>query len=345
MEQHYILSERNSAADRGWKHRATAYAALDLGTNNCRLLIGVPQRTGFRVIDSYSRIVRLGDGLSATGSLSNDAMERTMQALHACATRLGRYSVQEVRGVATEACRQASNGLEFITRIRNETGLPFDIISPREEAELAVESCAPLLMKGKGQRALLFDIGGGSSELAWVRLGAGGQVHVIAYESLPIGVATLAERFFADGDAAFDRLEEEIYQSFLRFEAIHQIGQEIARGGVRLIGASSTITTLASVALNLPRYRRSLVDGRTLSLRQVDAALASIRAMGQAALARHPCIGPERAAFVLPGCVIFAAIRRLWPVPQVIVADRGLREGILQRLIRQNQKRSVRSSR
>ncbi len=340
MEQCNIVSERDSSAGNWRKRKAAAYAALDLGTNNCRLLIGVPHHGGFRVVDSYSRIVRLGEGLSASGALSDEAMQRTLVALQACTTRMKRHTVRGVRAVATEACRQALNGADFVARIRQETGLSFDIITPREEAELAVESCAPLLQKGGGNRALLFDIGGGSTELAWVRLGANGEADVIAYESLPIGVVTLAERFFNGDDKVFDALEAEIYDSLLRFEAIHQIGQEITRGDVRLIGASGTVTTLASVALKLPRYRRSLVDGRTLGLRQVDAALASIRAMGQAGLGQHPCIGPERAGFVLPGCVIFAAIRRLWPVPRIIVADRGLREGILLRLIRQDQGRS-----
>jgi exopolyphosphatase/guanosine-5'-triphosphate,3'-diphosphate pyrophosphatase len=175
-----------------------AFAALDLGTNNCRLLVGAPASGGFRVLDSFSRIVRLGEGLQQSGRLSANAMERTISALHACAARLKRRPMRAVRAIATEACRRAVNGGEFLARVRAETGIAFDIITAREEAELALESCAPLLA-GSGRRALLFDIGGGSTELAWVRLDAGRWPELIGYDSLPFGVVTLAEQFGHEG--------------------------------------------------------------------------------------------------------------------------------------------------
>ncbi|HET8997608.1 MAG TPA: Ppx/GppA phosphatase family protein, partial [Acetobacteraceae bacterium] len=313
---------------------APAFAALDLGTNNCRMLVGTPAGDGFRVLDSFSRIVRLGEGLHHTGCLSDTAMDRALGALHACAARLARRPVRRLRAIATEACRRAANGAEFLARVRAETGLDIGVISAREEAELALESCTPLLAGG-GRRALLFDIGGGSTELAWVRLSEGRPV-LIGYDSLPIGVVTLAERWGNAGfqAAGFEAMVDDVVARLAPFESIHCIGHEIRDGGVSLLGTSGTVTTLAGVALNLTRYRRPLVDGVALSATDADAALSSLRTLGREGLMAHPCVGPDRVDFVLPGCAVFAAITRLWPAPRVLVADRGLREGMLLRMIR-----------
>jgi exopolyphosphatase/guanosine-5'-triphosphate,3'-diphosphate pyrophosphatase len=311
-----------------------AFAALDLGTNNCRMLVGTPAGIGFRVLDSYSRIVRLGEGLHDTGALCVTAMERAMAALRDCADRLVRARPRMVRAIATEACRRAHNGREFLERVRREIGLDVGIISSREEAELALESCAPLL-EAAGRRALLFDIGGGSTELAWVRVDCGGP-SLIGYASLPVGVVTLAERFGACAftEEGFDAMVEDVTERLVAFERIHCISREIRAGGVRLLGTSGTVTTLASVVLNLERYRRALVDGVALRRCHADEALSNLRAMDRDALARHPCVGPDRADFVLPGCAIYAAIASMWPAPDVVVADRGLREGMLLRMMR-----------
>lgn len=330
-----------------------AFAALDLGTNNCRLLVAAPADDGFRVLDSYSRIVRLGEGLHHTGRLSEPAMDRAIVALHACAAHLARRPVRAVRAIATEACRRAANGAEFLTRVKAETGICCDIISTREEVELALESCAPLLC-GEARRALLFDIGGGSTELAWVRLSpptsappasvppAGPQL--IGYASLPVGVVTLAERFGPAGftDAGFEAMVDDVTARLAAFEQVHCIRHEIRQGGVQLLGTSGTVTTLAGIALGLPRYRRPLVDGQILTHATAEQALATLRTMGREALMRHPCVGPERVEFVLPGCAVFAAIMRFWPAPRVIVADRGLREGMLLRMINADRARSDR---
>ncbi len=319
-----------------------AFAALDLGTNNCRLLVGLPSGKGFRVIDSFSRIVRLGEGLHHTGRLSPTAMDRALVALHACAAKMARRPIRSVRAIATEACRKAANGSEFLARVRAETGLAFDIISTREEAELALESCTPLL-EGDGQRALLFDIGGGSTELAWVRL-AEGRPQLIGYASLPLGVVTLAERFGPAGFTAdgFHAMVDDVAGRLAGFERIHCIAREIRGGGVRLLGTSGTVTTLAGVAMALPRYRRPLVDGAVLTREAACAAVASLRAMGREGLMEHPCVGIERVDFVLPGCAVFLAITRLWPAGHVTVADRGLREGMLLRMMRADHNRPAR---
>jgi len=298
------------------------------------MLVGTPSGHGFRVIDSFSRIVRLGEGLHSTGRLNQEAMDRAIVALHACAARLSRRPVRRVRAIATEACRRATNGAEFLCRVKQETGFDFGIISSREEAELALESCAPLL-PFDGRRALLFDIGGGSTELAWIRL-TGGRPDLIGYASLPIGVVTLSERW---GDAGFspDGFEAmvcDVVERLHAFERVHCIAREIRDGGVRLLGTSGTVTTLAGVALNLERYRRPAVDGIELCAHEAASALAHLRSLGREGLIQHPCVGADRVELVLPGCAVFAAISRIWPAPHVIVADRGLREGVLLRLIR-----------
>ena len=328
-------------ADHGHDRRerrvgGSGYAAIDLGTNNCRLLVGVPTAEGFRVIDSFSRIVRLGEGLHDSGQLNASAMERAIAALRTICSRLERRPVKGLRAVATEACRRAGNGAEFLARARQETGFRFDLISTREEAELALESCAPLLVSA-GRRALLFDIGGGSTELAWIRLGAHSP-ELIGYDSLPVGVVSLAERFGADGFTpnGFQAMVDELKARLRPFEQIHCIAHEAQIGGVCLLGTSGTVTTLAGVALNLPRYRRPLVDGLTLSAEAADQALSILRNLGPEGLAAHPCVGPDRVEFVLPGCAVFEAIRQTWPMAHVTVADRGLREGMLLRMMRQS---------
>lgn len=319
-----------------------AFAGIDLGTNNCRMLIGTPSGPGFDVVHSFSRVVRLGEGLYESGRLSEPAMRRAIAALQICADRARRLRLSpdpeapSLSAVATEACRQAENGREFIARAREETGLPISIISPREEAELVVESCASLIGEAS-RRALLFDIGGGSTEIAWVRVGSGGRApELIGYLSIPVGVVTLAERCHdaCYSAAGFARVAQDVRDLLQPFERIHHIAREIALGGVRMIGTSGTITTLAGLSLKLDRYRRSLIDGISLSREAVEDAVSLACRLGRLGLVRHPCIGAERAEYMLPGCAIFAAIHELWPAQGVTVADRGLREGMLLRLMR-----------
>jgi exopolyphosphatase/guanosine-5'-triphosphate,3'-diphosphate pyrophosphatase len=316
------------------------FAALDLGTNNCRLLVARPNvqcEQSFRVIDAFSRVVRLGDRLALTGELAMNAMDRTVEALQVCATKLRRRGVTSFRGVATEACRRARNGGAFVARIAAETGLPVEIIEAREEAMLALTGCAPLLDPNLPY-ALLFDIGGGSTEVTWLRRGAGGHDgwQLVDSTSLGLGVVVLAERLGHDvvPPEAYEAQVEETASRLAAFEAEHRIGDKLAAGQMQMLGTSGTVTTLSGMQMNLPRYERALVDGSSIELTAIRGICASLRVLDRAGRAANPCIGNERADLVLAGCAILEGILRVWPVPRLRVADRGLREGILVNLMR-----------
>lgn len=316
--------------------RRQAYAALDLGTNNCRLLIARPSGEHFTVIDAFSRVVRLGEGLAASGRLSDAAMERTLAALHVCADKLQRRNVHLARSVATEACRRASNGAEFIELVRRETGIALDIISAQEEARLAVLGCHILLETGLGP-AIIFDIGGGSTELILIEPG-GPVPRILDWLSVPWGVVSLYDTVTGSDETAESRLarygemRRVVAESFVPFaERIAKTAREASN--LRLLGTSGTVTTLASLHLELPQYDRRAVDGLilpTTSMRDISARLS---AMSEPERRRLPCIGDDRANLVVAGCAILESILDIWPAEQLGVADRGIREGILRSLI------------
>jgi len=310
------------------------YAALDLGTNNCRLLVARPRWQGFDVIDSFSRIVRLGEGLQASGRLSEAAVERTLQALRVCAGKIRRRQVTRLRCVATEACRLAGNCEDFVARAAEEAGVDLEIITNREEASLAATGCAPLLRRDR-DRALAFDIGGGSTEVMWLAVHPTGQPEVIDSISIPWGVVRMAEAFGGDvvSPADYDRMVRVVGPHLAPFEERYGMRAEIEAGRVQMIGTSGTVTTLAGIHLSLPRYQRDIVDGQFLSFRDVAAVSDRLRGMDFAARAAEPCVGAERADLVVAGCAILAAICAEWPVGRLRVADRGVREGILFNLI------------
>jgi len=325
-----------TSPDRSGPGRAgeqACYAALDLGTNNCRLLIAAPAREGFRVVEAFSRIVRLGDGLSRTGRLDAAAMERAMAALAICADKIRRRRPLRIRAVATQACRIAENGPEFVKRVALETGIQLAVITPREEAKLSVAGCLNLLDRSE-DAALVVDVGGGSTELSWVDLRASNQdgAAIGAWLSIPAGVVTLAERF-PEGSASsevwyqamvdFIRAEIEAFPQAERFRSVFQDGR------AHLIGTSGAITSLAGLHLGLKRYERSRVDGLWLTDADCDAAAQRLIALGPAGRAAEPCIGPDRADLVIAGAAILRAVQETWPCVRVRVADRGLREGIL----------------
>jgi exopolyphosphatase/guanosine-5'-triphosphate,3'-diphosphate pyrophosphatase len=309
--------------------RRDVCAALYLGTNNCRLLVARRRGEGFHVIDAFSRIVRLGEGLAGSGCLSEAAMARTIEALKVCAGKVARSGAGRARYVATEACRRAANCPDFLTRVRGETGIALEIIGTDEEARLVVAGCAPLLLPDL-PNALIFDIGGGSTELVWLSLGGGVPV-IESSLSVPHGVVTLADRYGgrAVSQAIYGAMVEEMRAAMTGFAERHDVAARIAAGEVQLLGSSGTVTTLAGVHLDLPRYDRSRVDGCELSFDDISGASQLLAGLSWADRAAHPCIGEERADLVLAGCAVLEAICELWPVGRLVVADRGIREGIL----------------
>ncbi|MGF0537189.1 Ppx/GppA phosphatase family protein [Agrobacterium sp. ES01] len=311
------------------------YAALDLGTNNCRLLIAAPTRPGqFRVVDAFSRIVRLGEGLGTSSRLSDEAMDRSVEALKICAGKLAGRPIRRMRLIATEACRAAENGELFLTRVTEETGLELEIINRETEARLAVSGCSSLVGR-EARSVVLFDIGGGSSEIAVIRIGDNRSSrlanHITHWTSLPVGVVTLSERHGGRDvtPTVFEAMVSEVAGMLGKFESPSPQDDPHHASGFHLIGTSGTVTTLAGVHLDLPRYDRRRVDGLWLSDDEVSAMQAKLLSWDYAGRAANPCIGPDRADLVLAGSAILEAIRRRWPSTRMRVADRGLREGLL----------------
>ncbi len=330
MDDNLGVASARQARGAGLAGAEAVLAALDLGTNNCRLLVARPRAEGFRVIDAFSRIVRLGEGVGAAGSLSPAAMERTIAALRICAAKMRKHGVTHARSVATEACRRADNCADFLARVRLETGIEIEIISSEEEAALAFAGCAPLLAPTPS-RALVFDIGGGSTEVGCLEVGPDRRRRLSGWHSIPVGVVTLAERHGHGrlSAEAFDAMAREVSDRLLPFEERHELAADVRAGQVQMLGTSGTVTTLCGVHLELPRYDRSRVDGAHLDFPVIERVSAQLAAMSWDERAAIPSIGRERADLVVAGCVILAAICRLWPVGRLRVADRGVREGIL----------------
>ncbi len=327
------------------------YAALDLGTNSCRMLIATPHGGHFRIVDAFSKSVRLGIDLERTGSLSSQGIGRTLQALRVCAAKLAKMEVKKARLVATEACRRAANGAQFLRQVASETGLELEIISPEEEARLAVISCAPLVDQETTQ-LLVIDIGGGSTELVWIdvadvephrrsgeimnlqpgkRERDGATAHVIDWISIPLGVATLHEKFVDvhDEPARFALMSWYFEEQMGNFKPYS--GADVGRfvDGFQMIGTSGTITTIGAAHLGLRRYDRRRVDGMRLTAGEIDTVIQRYLLVGHEGRLADPSLGRDRAALIMAGSAILQTLLRLWPTERIRVADRGLREGML----------------
>ena len=333
-------AERPKGRGRGRPNHQSGpvYAAIDLGTNNCRLLIARPaskaQPQPFTVVDAFSRIVRLGEGLGQTGALSIDAMDRTVAALNICAGKIRKQGASRVDAVATEACRQADNYQEFVERVETATGLKLRLISGQEEAAIGLAGCASLLNQTT-PRALVFDIGGGSTEVSWIDTTTE-RPRVLASRSVPLGVVTLAEKFgngMELADAHYETIVRDTRRAFKQFSKRHGIADAVGRGDVQMVGTSGTITTVAGLHLNLPTYDRSKVDGMSLTVEEARSVISDLRARDNDSRAMLGCIGRGRSDLVLPGCAVLDGLTTLWSVPTLSVADRGLREGMLLRMM------------
>jgi exopolyphosphatase/guanosine-5'-triphosphate,3'-diphosphate pyrophosphatase len=311
------------------------YAALDLGTNNCRLLIACPAGDGFRVVDSFSRIIRLGEGISATGSISEAAIDRALAALSICSDKIRYRRARRLRLIATEACRAADNADSFQARVASETGIKLEVIDRETEATLAVVGCSPLL-DPRGRGAILFDIGGGSTELVRIERDPEQDAapRIKAWMSIPLGVVTIAEHFGGRDvtPESYARMVAEVAQHVAPFAAEH--GADLK--DMHMLGTSGTVTTLAGVFLNLPRYDRRRIDGIWMNNSDVTSVIQRLLGMTYQERANNNCISVERADLVLAGCAILDAIRDAFPLPRLRVADRGLREGMLVEMMRED---------
>ena len=342
-----LESEVDEESVRG-EHSGELYAALDLGTNNCRLLIARPsfqqhtQHKTLKVVDSYSRIVRLGEGVSETGRLGDEAIRRTMRALATCKQKLDRYGIAKYRFVATEACRRASNAEQFLAKVRDELNLSIDVISNEEEARLAFLGCSSLLIKDT-RYALAFDIGGGSTEFMWVKIDPEQPLnshkrHLIQdWLSLPYGVMNMSEKFGGPAftEMYFEEIVSKISGLLAPIEHTNQIAARMWKENVQMLSTSGTVTTLAAIHLDLPHYDRSKIDGIKLSISDIRGATQTLMRMSPSQRAAHPCIGSSRTDFILSGCAIFEAIARTFPIDKITIADRGVREGIIVSLMRE----------
>ncbi len=307
------------------------FAAIDLGTNSCRLVVATPTTTSFRVVETFSRVVRLGEGIIQDNELSSQAMKRTIQALKVCRGVIDEYMpIVCSRFVATAACRRAKNVTKFVEMAKRDAGIDLEVISSKEEARLSVVGCLPLLNRHI-KRVLVFDIGGGSTQISLARVTDQGKTFIEGFVSLPYGVVTVSEAFAGHemSTMEYSTVVERTQTILEEFEEKHQIREAIANQEIQVIGTSGTVTVLGAVHLKLPRYNRSAVDGIAISAPDIEATVNKIKTMGSEGRYKHPCIGQSKSDLTLAGCAIIEAITTFWPISEITVADRGIREGIL----------------
>lgn len=329
-------------SNKGASQAQKNFAAIDLGTNSCRLVIASPTPASFRIVETFSKITRLGEGIINDNELSRPAMRRTINALKVCAGVIEEYApIYRSRFVATAACRRAKNCKEFLDLVKKETGLTIETISSKEESRLAVVGCIPLLNRNI-KRALVFDIGGGSTEISLARVTNSGKTFIEGFVSLPYGVVTISEAFPSQGMTAlaYDTIIERTHKLLKEFDEKYNIREAIKNQEIQIIGTSGTVTVLGAVHLNLPRYNRSAVDGISITRQDIDRAIAKIKRLGDEGRKKHPCIGAQKADLTMAGCAIIEGLCSFWPIEEITVADRGIREGILLDMMHSNKSKN-----
>ena len=330
------------ASNKGASQAQKNFAAIDLGTNSCRLVIASPTPASVRIVETFSKITRLGEGIINDNELSRPAMRRTINALKVCAGVIEEYApIYRSRFVATAACRRAKNCKEFLDLVKKETGLTIETSSSKEESRLAVVGCIPLLNRNI-KRALVFDIGGGSTEISLARVTNSGKTFIEGFVSLPYGVVTISEAFPSQDMTAlaYDTIIERTHKLLKEFDEKYNIREAIKNQEIQIIGTSGTVTVLGAVHLNLPRYNRSAVDGISITRQDIDRAIAKIKRLGDEGRKKHPCIGAQKADLTMAGCAIIEGLCSFWPIEEITVADRGIREGILLDMMHSNKSKN-----
>jgi len=303
---------------------ARRVAALDLGTNNCRLLVARCRGRGdFEALRGFQRIVRLGAGLERSGRLDGEAVARTLEALEVCARILAEERVCVFRGILTAVGRRARDVDAFLERVHARTGLRLEVVDAVEEARLALLACLPLCDPASS-RSVVLDVGGGSSEMILLRTGGPALA-----ASLPLGAVNATERF---GDAARPEVYAAIRQA--AEAALEDRGLPRAAPDPRavLIGTSGTATVLAGLALGLAELTHAAVDGARMPMETVRATIRRVLAMPLAARCAHPVIGPGRADVLPAGAAILEAVADHFGCGIFVAADRGPLDGMVRRL-------------
>ena len=325
----------NKNRNKNQRNKGHVYGVVDLGTNNCRLLVAIPHQNGFRVIDSFSRIVRLGEGLKEEKRISDQATERTVSALKICMDKMKRRGVTRMWNVATQACREAENGDHFVKTIEEQVKIKLDIIDPKEEARLAVMGCKALLDKNYN-RGIVFDIGGGSTEIIWIKYNEKRIPEIIDWISIPLGVVNLSEEYGTEKVLPaehYQEIKERVKEHIVPFEKKHGIRSSIDENMVQLMGTSGTVTTLTSMHLNQAVYDRNEVDGSWMKSKDLVDLCKDLAKLDYKERLALNNIGNDRAELVVAGCAIFDALIDVWPIEGCRVADRGIREGMLHHLM------------
>jgi exopolyphosphatase/guanosine-5'-triphosphate,3'-diphosphate pyrophosphatase len=312
-----------------------------------------------KVIDSFAKIISLGEGIKQTGVLSEEAIERTIVALRACKKKLDSHRIYKMRAVATEACRQASNTKSLIERVNSEIGVDLEVISPQEEARLVLKGCSGVISDEKNY-GILMDIGGGSTEVVWLKINKGmtrPTISVIDSISLPFGVVTISDTYThsKNNQEIYTVLRKNILSTIDTFMKKNNIRTNFSKGDVQVITSSGTTTTLGSLTLGLSTYDRSSVDGKDFSSKKIVEVGEELLSRYLSSTPTTVKLGKEknfitnkffdhvldksseefkifaynRMGLLAAGVVIINSILESIGDCLVRIADRGVREGIL----------------
>ena len=305
-------------------------AGIDCGTNSFRLLVA--DAVDGRLVDVVRemRIVRLGEGVDRTGSLAPQALERTRLALADYAATIAAHGTERVRMVATSATRDAANRDMFLAMVRTVLGVEPDVISGAEEAALSFIGAADGLPGVTGP-VLVADIGGGSTELV---LGDASEPRRLRSHSMDVGCVRMTERRLGDDPptpaqvaATVDDLRAAI--------ALAAVDVPITDPAT-FVGVAGTVTTLAAIALGLPRYDAEAIHGSVLSAEQVHDVTARLLAMTHDERAALPVMHPGRVDVICGGALVLRTLVEAAGATNVIASEHDILDGIALSLLRKS---------
>ena len=307
---------------------SVSLAAIDLGTNSCRLMI--TSQKGF-VIYRRTATTKLGEGLHAAGKFTDEAIERGLKCLAEYADIMRDYGVAEYKAIATASCRMAENGADFVKAVEELCGLKLDIVSPEEEALLNVKG-ARLNADKNAEYVMVYDLGGGSTEIT---LATNSETPKIIYTiSVPWGARNATEAYglleYDEEKAAKLRAEVQKYTAdFLQHSEFEKY-----RDKCECIATSSTPLRLVSMARGLGSYNRYNVDGVAENVAELDKQIAKIQKMDFVHAAENPYIGENRAMIFQAACVIFKTIYDDLQIKVLTASLKGAQEAMINDLVK-----------